>query len=137
MEVMYDGRDSSSEEEAEDGGDDDDEQDDGKRARRMERADAPGGDTFDRRREDYGEKSGNVDDQEFTEEGPGNQKQNRDAEAEENVAADGAAGGCLGGGGFGGGGFGGIDQRGAPSRVLSGLDAASVLRGGRARKCGV
>ena len=76
----------------------------------MERADAPGGDVLDRGREDDGEERGDVDDEQLAEQKPGDEQQNRYAEAEEDVAADGAAGGCC----FGGGGFGEVVQRGAP-----------------------
>ncbi|GGA76846.1 hypothetical protein GCM10011507_30210 [Edaphobacter acidisoli] len=122
MQIVHDGWDPRGEEDGQHTDDDCDEQHDGERTRWVVGADAPGGDTVDRRREYDGEQRGDVDDEELSEEYPGNCKQNRDAEGEENVAANGAAGGCFGRSG----GFGKVDQRGAPLKLLSGLDAADA-----------
>lgn len=123
MEVVYDGWDSHGEEEAENGGDGDDQDGDGEWAREVKCTDAPGSDAVDGGREDDGKESGDVDDEEFPENGVGNRKKYRDAKTEENMAADGAGRSGLGELGI----FLKVDQRGAPSR-LSEFDAADVLR---------
>lgn len=63
----------------------------------MEGANLPGGDAVDDWDEDRGEEGRDVNDEDILAKGPGQQKEESDAETEEDVAADGAPGGDFGG----------------------------------------
>jgi len=92
-EIAQDGWEPHGEEDAQYNGDSDDEDQDGEGTGGAEGTELPGGDVIDDRDEDGGEEGGDVEDDELLAERPGEGEAEEDCEAEEDVAADGAAGG--------------------------------------------
>jgi hypothetical protein len=92
-EIAQDGWEPHGEEDAQYNGDSDDEDQDGDGAGGAKGAELPVGDVVDDGDEDGGEECGDVEDDELLAERPGEGEAEEDCEAEEDVAANGAAGG--------------------------------------------
>ena len=87
VEIVEDGRETEEEEDAHDEGHSDDQKEDGGRAGGVAVVEFDGGDAIDDGHQDCCEEGADIDDQQFFLQGPGQGKEEEDADGEKNVAA--------------------------------------------------